>query len=75
MKAALDELRAELGDERVPLPELVILGAEAKLAQLRSERESVQDKRRWLADRVRAGDLEIDVEAADKVRRTGWMDR
>ena len=39
VQAALDELRGELGTERVELGELVVLGASAKLATLRAERE------------------------------------
>ena len=72
VRAALDELRGELGAERVELGELVILGANAKLAQLRAERADVAERRKALADRIRAGALDLDVEAADEVRRSGW---
>jgi hypothetical protein len=69
----LDELRDELGEGRPDLSELVILGANAKLAQLRAERTNLAERRRELADRVRRGDLPlVDVEAADEVRRSGW---
>lgn len=72
MRAALDELRGELGSKRVELGELVILGANAKLAQLRAERANVAERRKALADRIRRGDLDLDIEAADEVRRAGW---
>ncbi|MDA0138037.1 hypothetical protein [Solirubrobacter deserti] len=73
MRAALDELRDELGDHRPDLGELVILGANAKLAQLRAERENLVERRRELADRIRRGTLPpLDPEAADEVRRSGW---
>ena len=43
VQAALDELRKELGTDRVELGELVVLGAEAKVAELRAE---ARDRRR-----------------------------
>jgi hypothetical protein len=72
IQEALDELRRELGDEPLRMSELVILGAEEKLARLRAERDDIQARRRRLADRIRAGEVLVDVEAADEVRRTGW---
>lgn len=72
MEDALDELRGELGDERIEFGELVILGAHQKVAQLRAERASASALRRRLADRVRAREPLIDVDAADEVRRSGW---
>jgi hypothetical protein len=68
----LDELRAETGTDRVELAELVILGARERLRQLRQERDEQVGLRRRLADRVRAGDVGVDVWAADEVRRHGW---
>ncbi len=70
MRAALDELRGELGDSRVDLGELVILGAQAKLATVRAE--SGAERRRALAQRIRRHDLPADIAAADEVRRSGW---
>ena len=72
VEAALDELREELGSERLELSELVVLGAQAKLSQLRTQREDSEALRRQLAARVRAGALPVDREAADEVRRSGW---
>lgn len=72
VQAALDDLRRELGIDRVPLGELVELGARAKLAELRAARDGEAALRRRLADRVRRGDVPVDVEAADEVRARGW---
>jgi len=68
----LNELRRELGTDRVELAELVILGAAAKLASIRGQRDSDASLRRRLADRVRARSLPVDVHAAELARRTGW---
>ncbi len=72
VQAALDELRAELGDDRVELGELVILGASEKVARLRAERDDRAARRRNLADRMRRRDVLAEREAADEVRRAGW---
>jgi len=72
VQAALDELRGELGGERIDLGELVILGAHQKVAQLRAERDDAASRRRRLAERIRRRDVPVDVAAADEVRRSGW---
>jgi hypothetical protein len=72
VKAALDELRGELGDGRIEFGELVILGAQQKVAQLRAERDDTASKRRQLASRIRRRDVPVDRAAADEVRRAGW---
>jgi hypothetical protein len=72
VQEALDELRAALGGERVEMGELVILGAQEKLARVRAEREDTSALRRRLAERVRRRDIPLDRAAADEVRRTGW---
>jgi hypothetical protein len=72
VEQALDELRLELGTERVELGELVILGAQTKLERIRNARGDTGALRRRLADRVRAGTLPVDVQAADQVRSSGW---
>ena len=72
VQEALDELRAALGGERVELGELVILGAQEKLARVRAEREDTSALRRRLAERVRRRDIPAESAAAHEVRRTGW---
>jgi hypothetical protein len=72
VQAALDELREALGGERVAMGELVILGAQEKLARIRTERDDTAALRRRLADRVRRRDIPADRAAADEVRRRGW---
>jgi hypothetical protein len=72
VQAALDELRRELGSDRVELGELVVLGAGVKLAALRAQDNSDVALRRRLADRVRARQPLADRDAAELVRRSGW---
>lgn len=73
MQAALDELRREVGTERVELGELVVLGVGAKLSMIRAlRRDDGELLRRRLADHVRSRRLPVEVQAADEVRRTGW---
>jgi hypothetical protein len=72
VQAALDELRAELGDDRVEMGELVILGAQEKLARVRAQRGDTVTLRRRLADRVRRREIPADRTAAEEVRRGGW---
>jgi putative component of toxin-antitoxin plasmid stabilization module len=73
VKAALDELRGELGEgTRIEFGELVILGANQKVAQLRSARERTMSRRQQLAQRIRHREIPVDRAAADAVRRAGW---
>lgn len=72
VEAALDELRRESGVKRVNLGELVLLGANAKVAELRATQGRTQEMRKSLADRIRAGEALAEVEKADEVRRSGW---
>jgi hypothetical protein len=72
VQAALDELRRVLGSDSVPLGELVILGAREKVAAIRAQRDDQESRLQRLADRVRSGTLDVDIEAADEVRRSGW---
>jgi hypothetical protein len=75
VQAALDELRAEVGDDRIELGELVILGAQQKVAQLRARRDETSVLRKQLAERIRRRDIPADRSAADEVRRAGWARR
>ncbi len=72
VKRALDELRRELGDERVPYSELMLLGARAKTDELRLGRERIETARRRLIERVLAKDIPGDPAAGEEVRRSGW---
>jgi len=72
VQAALDNLRRELGSDRVELTELVILGAQEKLERLRAMRGAQLGLRQRLAARVRSRRLPTDIKAAEEVRRTGW---
>lgn len=73
VQEALDELRRELGEDRVALPELVIRGAREKMRELRGRSQSVQDARIRLARSIREGigvDLE-EVRLADEAKQIG----
>jgi hypothetical protein len=72
VQAALDELRRELGTDRVEMGELVVLGAETKVAALRAERARQDAAVRSLAEMIRSRDVLVDQAAADEVRATGW---
>jgi hypothetical protein len=72
VQAALDELRQALGEDRVEMGELVILGAQEKLARVRADRDDAAALRRRLADRIRRREIPADRAAADEVRRAGW---
>ncbi len=75
MQAALDELRRELGTDRVEFGELVVLGAGVKLNALRAAQEDDAALRQRLADRVRSRAVPADRAAADEVRASGWAGR
>jgi hypothetical protein len=72
VKEALDELRRETGIDRIPLAELVILGAREKLARLRAERDHARAAREKVAEWIRTKSIPGDPEAAEEARRTGW---
>jgi hypothetical protein len=72
VQSALNELREELGDDRIELGELVVLGAGVKLEAIRSKRTGDAARRRRLADRVRSRRTGAEVGAADEVRSSGW---
>ena len=72
VKAALDELRKELNGERLYLSELVMIGAREKAARLRVDSDRGAELRQQLADKIRRGELDVDPQLAEEVRRTGW---
>lgn len=72
VERALEPLRDRLADERIDWGELVILGAQAKLARLDAERAETLGARNWLAERIREGDPLVDPDAAAEVRLRGW---
>lgn len=70
---ALAELRRAVGDDGFTLPELVVLGAQRRLAEERARQADGDRALRDLVAMVRARSIPVDVEAADEVRRTGWV--
>jgi hypothetical protein len=73
VREALDELRAALGRDRIDFGELAVLGARAKLRELREEGPAAVAARTRLAREIRAGTDEVDVAAADEVKRLGLI--
>jgi hypothetical protein len=74
VQEALDELRELLGTDRLPLGDILILGARTRVAQLRNGADEKAALRKRAADRIRARrPLGVDLEAAEEVRRTGWV--
>jgi hypothetical protein len=72
VEAALDELRELTGSHRLDLGELVVIGANAKVAELTRANDDALAARKRLADRVRRREILVDIEVADEVRQTGW---
>ncbi len=76
VQAALDELRAKLGEgERIDFAELVTLGAEVKARRMATEDAATVAARRGLVETIRAGSFgyAVDIEAADEVKRRGLI--
>jgi hypothetical protein len=69
VEAALDELRQFTGDAKIEMSELIILGAQAKLALLRARDNEPAERRRSLASLVLSGVLAVDPAAAAEVRK------
>jgi len=72
IKEALDPLRAELNGERLDLAELVVIGAEAKLARMRSEADDRTELLRGLVEDLRSGKIHLDPRLADEAKRS-WV--
>jgi len=72
VKSALDPLRAELNGERLDLTELVVLGAQTKLASLRLAQEDREVKLKRLAEKIRRRELDVDPALADEAKRS-WL--
>jgi hypothetical protein len=73
VQAALDDLRRETGEQRVPLAELVILGAQEKTRRLQNGRARDDELIADLAARIRRREPLVDPAAAEEVHRTGWV--
>ena len=75
VQAALDELRARLGEgERIDYAELVTLGAEVKARRLANQSEETRRALEEIAEWIRTGNgPKIDIEAAEEVKRIGLI--
>ena len=69
VREALDELRGAMGRERIDFGELTILGAQTKLRDLRERGAAAKAARERLAREIREGATDVDVRAADEVKR------
>jgi hypothetical protein len=72
VKQALDPLRTELNGKSPDLGELLVLGAEVKVARLRAKHDSGARARKQLADKLRRGELHLDPQLADEAKRA-WL--
>lgn len=72
VQEALDELRRELGEDRIELPDLVIRGARDKVRELRIRRSADERKLDSLVEGIEAGALGLEPEIADEARRA-WL--
>ncbi|MBV8195691.1 MAG: hypothetical protein JOY80_09205 [Candidatus Dormibacteraeota bacterium] len=70
--SALAELRREPGGAEVPVADLLVLGAERKLDELRSAHDERHAALERVAERIRTKGLGVDPEAADYARRHAW---
>ena len=68
--AALRDLRD--ATDRIDFGELVVLGARAKLADLKAVDTEQRNQRARLAASIRAREPLADLAAAEEVRRFGW---
>jgi hypothetical protein len=69
----LEELRSVLGRRRIDFGELAMLGARAKLRELREESPEVAAARARLVREIREGTIEPDIAAADEVKYLGLI--
>ncbi len=76
VQEALDELRSKLGaGAQIDFAELVMLGARAKARRLVADDAAARVARERFAEQVRTRSLpyEVDVAAADEVKRLGLI--
>lgn len=75
--AALDELRAKLGEaERIDFAELVTLGAQVKARRLADRSEEARRARREMIDWILDDDgPKVDLDAAAEVKHLGLIAR
>ena len=74
MQAALDELRAKLGDQPVDYAELVVLGARVKARRLPDEDQETRQALEEVSEWIRTGSgPQLDLEAADQAKRGGLL--
>jgi hypothetical protein len=72
VKAALDEVRHELGEDSVDFKQLLIVGANETARRVRTRRQNRQAELAQLAKDIFADTL-VDLDAAEEARRARWV--
>jgi hypothetical protein len=73
VEEALNALRAAQGSDRIDFSELTVLGAQEKLRRLERDSDAARAARERLAEMIRTGEIPVDIEAADEVKRLGLV--
>jgi hypothetical protein len=73
VQEALNALRAAQGSDRIDFSELTVLGAQEKLRRLERDSDAARAARERLAEMIRTGEIPVDIEAADEVKRLGLV--
>ncbi|HEX3040532.1 MAG TPA: hypothetical protein VHP56_00375 [Solirubrobacterales bacterium] len=68
VQAALDDLRRELGEDRIELPDLVIRGARERLREVRAQHDDGQRRLDGLLEAMEAGAVKLDPVHAEEAR-------
>jgi hypothetical protein len=71
VQAALDELRSELGEDRIELPDLVIRGARERLREVRAQHNDGQRRLDGLLEAMETGAVKLDPVLAEEAR-SAW---
>jgi hypothetical protein len=71
VQAALDELRRELGEDRIELPDLVIRGARERLREVRAQHNDDRRRLDGLLEAMETGAVKLDPARAEEAR-SAW---
>jgi hypothetical protein len=68
VQAALDDLRRELGEDRIELPDLVIRGARERLREVRAQHSDGRRRLDGLLEAMETGAVKLDPAIAEEAR-------
>lgn len=68
VREALDELRRELGEDRVEFPDLVIRGARERVREIRAQHSQGQRRLDGLLEAMETGGVTLDPDLAEEAR-------